>query len=156
MENPLQSLLQKLYGLLLGFFAILIAAGALLVYVATSPDPFGMNTPEVVIAETETEEVVDPDLIENGVHVASGLVEGEGLMTVVQNCTSCHSGKLVSQNRMNREAWKHTIEWMQETQGLWDLGNNEVIILDYLSEYYAPVHHGRRQNLTDVAWYDLE
>ncbi len=50
------------------------------------------------------------------------------------------------------------IVWMQETQGLWDLGNNEPIILDYLAEYYSPKKVGRRASLEDVEWYiiDLE
>ena len=105
---------------------------------------------EVIIEKTS-----DPDSIENGIHLASGLVEAKGLLTVVQNCTSCHSGLLVSQNRMSREGWKATILWMQETQGLWDLGTNEVIILDYLSANYAPENKGRRGNLKEVEWYVL-
>ena len=62
------------------------------------------------------------DRIENGIHVRTGLIDAEGLMTVVNNCTTCHSAKLVIQNRMNKERWNATIQWMQETQNLWDLG----------------------------------
>jgi len=67
----------------------------------------------------------DYDKIENGVHLRTGLAEGEGLMLVVNNCTNCHSAKLVTQNRMSKELWLATIRWMQETQNLWDLGLNE-------------------------------
>ena len=34
--------------------------------------------------------------IENGIHVRTGLVEAEGLMAVVNNCTNCHSAQLVT------------------------------------------------------------
>lgn len=103
----------------------------------------------------EIPEEVDADKIINGIHVATGFVEGDGLMLVVQNCTSCHSAKLVTQNRMSKEKWLATIRWMQESQNLWDLGVNEAPILDYLSTYYAPNQIGRRANLTDVEWYEL-
>ena len=107
-----------------------------------------------VVAPVETED--DFDKIENGIHVRTGFVEGEGLMTVVNNCTNCHSAKLVTQNRMNEEGWRATIVWMQETQNLWDLGKNEDIIVDYLATYYAPQKKGRRQNLANIEWYVLE
>ncbi|MGB5820395.1 MAG: monoheme cytochrome C, partial [Saonia sp.] len=74
----------------------------------------------------------------------------------VNNCTNCHSAKLVTQNRMNRERWIATIRWMQETQNLWDLGNNEEIIVNYLVTNYPPKKKGRREILTDIDWYDLQ
>jgi len=40
-----------------------------------------------------TNEIVD------GIHVRTGLKDGEGLMTVVANCTACHSAQLIIQNR---------------------------------------------------------
>ena len=98
----------------------------------------------------------DFDKIENGIQLRNGFVEGEGLMTVVNNCTNCHSAKLVTQNRMSKERWRATIRWMQETQNLWDLGKNEEIIVDYLATYYAPTEKGRRQNLENIDWYLLE
>ena len=45
---------------------------------------------------------------------------------------------------------------MQETQKLWDLGENEDIILDYLAEHYAPEDIGRRKNLENIEWYELD
>jgi hypothetical protein len=100
---------------------------------------------------------LDPefDKIVNGIHVRTGFVEGQGLMTVVSHCTACHSASLVTQNRMNREGWEQTIRWMQKTQNLWDLGANEAVILDYLSTHYAPQKKGRRQNLVNLEWYEL-
>ncbi|MAU26397.1 MAG: monoheme cytochrome C [Muricauda sp.] len=96
------------------------------------------------------------DRIENGIHLATGLVADEGMQLVIQNCTSCHSAKLVIQNRLSREGWQATIKWMQETQNLWNLGPNEEKIIDYLAKNYGPVSKGRRQNLQNVDWYELQ
>ena len=103
-----------------------------------------------------TDIVEDEDKIENGIHVRTGLIDAEGLMTVVNNCTNCHSAKLVTQNRMNAERWNATIKWMQETQNLWDLGENQDIIVNYLATNYPPLKKGRRMNLTDINWYELK
>lgn len=106
----------------------------------------------------KTEQVVeDPfDKIENGIHLRTGLIEAKGLMSVVNNCTNCHSAKLVTQNRMNRERWTSTIRWMQETQNLWDLGDQEEIIINYLITNYPALKKGRRSLLTEIEWYELE
>lgn len=88
--------------------------------------------------------------------VVTGLVVDDALPLVKGNCVGCHSAKLITQNRATREGWKSMIVWMQETQKLWDLGENEDEILDYLAEYYAPEQVGRRQNLENIEWYDLE
>ena len=100
--------------------------------------------------------IEDEDKIENGIHLRTGLIEAEGLMTVVNNCTNCHSAKLVTQNRMNTERWNTTIKWMQETQNLWDLGENQPIIVNYLVTNYPTIAKGRRMILTDINWYTLE
>jgi len=100
--------------------------------------------------EGEYNKVVD------GIHVRTGLVAADGFMTVVNNCTNCHSAKLIVQNRMNEERWKATIKWMQQTQNLWDLGENEQIIVDYLVTNYPPQQKGRRQNLENIEWYALK
>jgi hypothetical protein len=95
--------------------------------------------------------------IVDGKDEQSGLLAGEGLQIVKVNCTGCHSGTLITQNRMSRERWKETIHWMQETQGLWDLGENEAVILDYLAENYSPLPTGgRRRPLENIQWYSLE
>lgn len=98
---------------------------------------------------------IDEDAIENGIHIRTGFVDAEGLMTVVNNCTNCHSAKLVIQNRMNRARWEATIQWMQETQNLWDLGGNKEIIVNYLVSNYPPIDKGRRENLTNIEWYEV-
>lgn len=95
------------------------------------------------------------DKIEDGIHLRTGLVEAEGLMAVVNNCTNCHSAKLVTQNRMNRERWIATIRWMQETQNLWNLGDQEEVIVNYLIANYPAPEKGRRPLLSDIEWYEL-
>lgn len=86
----------------------------------------------------------------------SGLLVDEHYQLVANTCGGCHSTKLVTQNRATREGWKELIVWMQETQKLWDLGNNEPLILDYLEKNYGPTKKGRRAMLTDIEWYALE
>lgn len=100
--------------------------------------------------------VGDNEEIEGGVHVATGLVAGEGLNMVIANCTGCHSSQLITQNRATREGWIRVIRWMQETQNLWELGENEEVIVSYLTKYYAPEGKGRRAPLTDIEWYELK
>lgn len=48
------------------------------------------------------------------------------------------------------------IVWMQETQKLWDLGENEDKILDYLATYLGPEKKGRRAPLEVEEWYVIE
>lgn len=98
------------------------------------------------------------DLVENGIHVKTGFKDDPNLPLMIRSCTSCHSAKLITQNRATREGWKGMIVWMQETQGLPDFGENEPKILDYLEKHYAPEAVGRRANLDMAAieWYILE
>ena len=98
----------------------------------------------------------DEDRIEKGIHVRTGLIDAEGLMTVVNNCTNCHSAKLVIQNKMNAESWNAAIKWMQKTQNLWDLGENQEIIVNYLVTNYPVTVKGRRMILKDIDWYILK
>lgn len=86
------------------------------------------------------------------------LADDPNLAIVKKHCTGCHSNRLIAQNRNTREGWEENIRWMQKTQGLWDLGSDELIILDYLASYYAPVKTGRRIQLalTDEEWYVLK
>lgn len=102
-----------------------------------------------------TDQAVSTNEIENGIHVRTGLKEGEGLTTVVTHCTACHSAQLIIQNRMNKERWNATIRWMQETQNLWPLGENQEVIVNYLVKNYPVYSKGRRENLQNVEWYEL-
>ena len=98
------------------------------------------------------------DRVEDGIHIRTGFKYDANVYTVIKACTSCHSAKLVTQNRATRSGWESMIRWMQATQGLPDLGKSEPIILDYLAKYYAPTETGRRANLDlgKVKWYILD
>ncbi|MGI9533088.1 monoheme cytochrome C [Lutimonas sp.] len=98
---------------------------------------------------------ISSDIVD-GIHVRTGLKEGEGLMMVIGHCTACHSAQLITQNRMNKEQWNATIRWMQETQNLWDLGENQEVIVNYLVTNYPVIDTGRRENLPTTEWYRLE
>ncbi|MEM7510480.1 MAG: hypothetical protein AAF388_06080 [Bacteroidota bacterium] len=100
--------------------------------------------------------MIDPLLVENGIHVATGFKAEGDYMTVIANCTSCHSSKLILQNRATKEGWEEMIRWMQQTQKLWDLGENEEKILAYLTEHYGPEDKGRRAPLAVEDWYEIE
>jgi len=105
-------------------------------------------------ADKITENTPKPELlIVSGIHQPTGLIDDTGLLQVITNCTNCHSAQLITQNRATREGWKGLIKWMQQTQNLWDLGENEAIILDYLGKNYAPQKKGRRSNIHEVEWY---
>jgi hypothetical protein len=77
----------------------------------------------------------------------TGLRLEPGFDVVKVQCTVCHSARLVTQNRADREGWLQMIRWMQDSQGLWPLGENEAVILDYLAANYGPLKAGRRKPL---------
>ncbi len=139
------------YHLLILLF-ILITIVLVGVYAYFSTDKNIRQVENIILPEESDDIKLD---VENSVHIPTGLAEGEGLTEVINNCTNCHSEKLIIQNRMNREMWLGSIRWMQETQNLWDLGENEEIILNYLSTHYAPVEKGRREPLANIEWYNF-
>ena len=131
-------------------FAFLIGAA---LFMHWSPDSwFQKASLETGMAEMNPLDT----LVIDGVHVSTGLMMDDNFVVVKSNCTNCHSGKLIAQNRATKKGWKDMIVWMQETQGLWDLGENEEIILTYLAKHYAPKKTGRRAPLTNIEWYNLE
>jgi len=87
----------------------------------------------------------------------TGLVVDENLYMVKAQCTGCHSTKLISANHFTRDGWKQKIRWMQANHNLWDLGETEKQVLDYLEKNYAPQQMvSRRAPLKDIKWYDLK
>ena len=88
--------------------------------------------------------------------LADGLVEAEGVNLVRGHCSACHSLSIVTSQRGDREYWLGLIRWMQETQNLWELGEAEAVIIDYLVENYPIVEKGRRAPLAPVEWYDFK
>lgn len=77
-----------------------------------------------------------------------GLIIDDNWLLVNANCSACHSAKLVTQNRGNRQTWLEIIRWMQETQGLWQFDpTTEKNILDYVAKNYPPSAVARRAPL---------
>ena len=78
----------------------------------------------------------------------ANLIEAPGVNLVRAHCSSCHSERLVTQNRGTRDDWLRTIRWMQETQNLWAIPPDaEKAILDYLATHYPPGRAARRPPL---------
>ncbi|GAB2786385.1 hypothetical protein GCM10027275_33580 [Rhabdobacter roseus] len=87
----------------------------------------------------------------------TGLVVDKNLVLVKAQCTSCHSPMLITQNRFTRDGWRQKIRWMQANHNLWDLGDTEPLVLDYLETHYAPTQgYSRRAPLKNVEWYPLK
>ena len=79
-----------------------------------------------------TEEDHDPSLYPE-------LPQGKGRDLVINACIPCHSLKMVIQNKLTRENWDETIDWMQDEQGLRVLDSAErKAILDYLGKHFSP------------------
>lgn len=155
MENnkAFRKQVKEVYSIIVAMTTIITAIIVICFLYISNPELFANNS--TIESNYVTKDIEDEDRIENGIHVRTGLIDDDGLMTVVNNCTNCHSAKLVTQNRMNKEQWLATIKWMQKTQNLWDLGTNEAIIVAYLAKNYAPKSKGRRENLSDIEWYTL-
>ena len=74
----------------------------------------------------------------------SGFIIDEGWELTNAHCASCHSAKIVTQNRMDRSGWEDTIRLMQAEHGLWDLGPAKTVIIDYLTRHYGPAKNTSR------------
>ncbi len=143
--------------------AVTMGVGILLIVMLSRPDLFEEKKPFEGEAKSASSTMarpvsntVEPVEIENGIDVSTGFVAEGDFMLVRSTCTACHSAKLVLQNRATREGWKEMIVWMQETQKLWDLGENEDKILDYLATHYGPVKKGRRSPVKVNSWYEIQ
>ncbi|MCV6608536.1 MAG: cytochrome C [Campylobacterales bacterium] len=77
----------------------------------------------------------------------TGLIVAEGFEEVKANCTVCHSAKFITLQRGDKDTWTAMIRWMQKTQGLWELGENDEKIISYLAKNYPPGKASRRANL---------
>jgi hypothetical protein len=82
---------------------------------------------------------------EQDVDEATGLRIGPGWELVRAHCGGCHSHRIVTNQRADRQTWLDIIRWMQETQNLWDFdAETEAAILDYLAASYPPRPNRRR------------
>ena len=73
------------------------------------------------------------------------LADDDGWELVYAHCSACHSLRLVTAQRGDRDTWLRLIRWMQETQNLWQFEPTvEAQILDYLTANYPPRQTSRR------------
>jgi len=80
----------------------------------------------------------------------TGLKIAPGWELIRMHCGACHSYKLVTSQRADREGWHDMIKWMQKTQNLWKFDPViESQILDYLSSTYSSTENLRRQHIID-------
>ena len=68
---------------------------------------------------------------------ASGFIIDDGWQLTNAHCASCHSAQLITSIRLDRNGWEDIIRLMQAEHGLWDLGDAEPAILDYLTRHYG-------------------
>ncbi len=88
---------------------------------------------------------------------STGLINDKGVELVTAHCTGCHSSKLITNFHSDRKGWLEKIRWMQKTQKLWQLGEAEPAILDYLAKNYPPQQKfARREPLKNINWYELK
>lgn len=113
----------------------------------------------ILVVSCQTREQLNTSTVidsKAAVDSVTGLVIDKNFELIRVQCTACHSAKLITQNSASREGWEQMIRWMQRDQGLWDLGANEALILDYLAQHYGPKKKGRRTPLTNIDWYYLQ
>lgn len=73
--------------------------------------------------------VTDPVLVQDS---------EENWKLVRAHCTACHSSLILKNLRLSRRAWQDVIKRMQTDEGMWELGETEPKILDYLETYFGP------------------
>lgn len=90
----------------------------------------------------------------------TGLINDANFVYVKAHCTGCHSSKLIIQHRFSRTEWQNKIRWMQRYHKLWELGDAEKNVLDYLEKHYSSptlttMSLRRQKALKDFVWYKL-
>lgn len=81
--------------------------------------------------ETEIASKEEPD--EYGV-----LVPGKGAEETFNNCTACHSERIIAQQGLTRKGWIEIFEWMVDEQEMSKMEEPDYsLVLDYLSKNYG-------------------
>jgi hypothetical protein len=82
---------------------------------------------------------------EAAIDPASGLKMTGDWELVRNNCSACHSTRLITSQSGDEEQWLKLIRWMQATQNLWEFDpDTEARIIGYLAENYPPQVRQRR------------
>lgn len=113
------------------------------------------NDSSSIISSEVDEYVINPDQI-GQIDPESGLIMDHYWELAKSQCTGCHSAALVIQTKASRDGWKEMITWMQKSQNLWDLGENENYILDYLEKNYGMPDPHHLQAIHVDEWYEIK
>ena len=66
------------------------------------------------------------------------LFAAEGVEETFDNCTACHSERIIAQQGQTQDGWIELFEWMVEEQGMAEIEEPDLSkILDYLSANYG-------------------
>jgi hypothetical protein len=140
----------------LGWIILLLLA--LAVWIGLGSPGWNNSSDQVVVINETTEEdemyLPNPELI-GQLDDETGMVIDRYWELTKAQCTSCHSSSVFVQTRATREGWSDMIDWMQTTQGLWDLGEHEPRILDYLEKHYGISENTRSHVLKIDEWYEI-
>lgn len=79
-----------------------------------------------------------PALADEDEYEFAPLPPGEGAEEVYYNCIACHSLRTVTNQRFSRRVWDEVLDWMVDSHGMHDLGDDREIILDYLETHLGP------------------
>ena len=86
-----------------------------------------------------------PAIAAGSVDEQTGLIVDDGWELVRAHCGACHSHRIVTSQKADRQTWLDIIRWMQATQNLWQFDPaTEAGILDYLASNYPPQPNRRR------------
>ena len=87
---------------------------------------------------------------EGAIDERTGLVIDDGWVYVSAHCGACHSYALVTSQRGDASFWRETIRWMQRTQRLWTIPEEqEQALIAYLAKHYRDTEWGRRAALPE-------
>ena len=79
----------------------------------------------------------------------TGLIIADGWELVNAHCGACHSHRLVITQRGDADFWRSLIRWMQRTQNLWQIPEEqETKLIGYLAANYNETDWGRRPPLS--------
>jgi hypothetical protein len=149
LPNVLNRLKFLIWGVVLVLIFILVGGSFVLFFQSNE-----IQYIEQMSSDEEWEE--DEFEIVNGQEVTTGLLVDKNWTLIKRHCTQCHTTKIITQNRASREGWENMISWMQETQNLWDLGEDHDGVIDYLTRNYGIVKNGIYSELIIEDWYEIE
>ena len=103
----------------------------------------------VLVAATVVGVTAAEPVVAAPVDAGSGLIIDTDWELAKAHCGVCHSYRLVTTNRGDRNYWLDTLRWMQRTQNLWPIPpEQEGKLLDYLAANYSESEWGRRPPLS--------